>query len=343
MTTKVALVTGATGQDGALLTNLLLDKGYSVHGLQRSHHDSDVSSLHLHTGDLTDATGLSRLIGDIRPDEIYHLASQSHVKVSFDAPEYSANTDALSTLRLLEAIRIHGLAGKTRFYQAASSELFGNADASPQTETTPFRPRNPYAAAKLYAYWITVNYREAHGIHASNGILYNHEGPSRGEAFVTRKITKAVAALHRGATTPLSLGNLNSERDWGHARDYVQGMWMMLQQPRPDDYVLASGAVHSVRQFVETAFSHVGRTVRWQGEGVDEQGVDADTGQLLVRVDPRFFRPVEPVLLRGDADKARRVLGWTPKTAFADLVGEMVDHDVRLAEQTDTAAQGAVT
>lgn len=344
--TKVALVTGITGQDGAYLARFLLSKNYIVHGVKRrssSFNTSRIDDLYvdphagdarlfLHYGDLTDATNLIRIVQETQPDEIYNLAAQSHVQVSFETPEYTANADALGTLRLLEAVRILGLGKKTRFYQASTSELYGAVREVPQTEQTPFYPRSPYGAAKLYAYWITVNYREAYGFHASNGILFNHEGPMRGETFVTRKITRAVAAIHKGLEQRLYLGNLNAKRDWGHARDYVEGMWRMLQQERPDDYVLATGETHSVREFVELAFSHIGLKISWHGEGVDELGVD-QMGNVRVCIDPRYFRPTEVDLLLGDATKARTVLGWSHKTSFAAMVEEMVRFDLRAIEQ----------
>ena len=338
---KIALITGITGQDGALLAELLLQKGYTVHGIKRrssSFNTGRVDHLYvdphlagarffMHHGDLTDATNLIRIVQETQPTEIYNLAAQSHVQVSFETPEYTANADALGTLRLLEAIRILGMERRIRFYQASSSELYGRAREVPQRETTPFYPRSPYGAAKLYAYWITVNYREAYGMHASNGILFNHEGPTRGETFVTRKITRAVAAIELGLQDRVYLGNLDAQRDWGHARDYVEGMWMMLQQDEPDDYVLATGEKHSVREFVERAFDHVGRTIAWRGSGVDETGIDAKSGQILVEIDPRYFRPTEVDLLLGDPGKARQKLGWRHKTSFADLVKEMVEGD----------------
>ena len=347
---KVALITGITGQDGALLAELLLQKGYTVHGIKRrssSFNTGRVDHLYvdphqegarffMHHGDLTDATNLIRIVQETRPTEIYNLAAQSHVQVSFETPEYTANADAIGTLRLLEAIRILRMERQVRFYQASSSELYGMVREVPQRETTPFYPRSPYAAAKLYAYWITVNYREAYGMHASNGILFNHEGPTRGETFVTRKITRAVAAIELGLQDRVYLGNLDSERDWGHARDYVEGMWMMLQQNEPDDYVLATGEKHSVREFVERAFGHVGRRIVWRGAGVDEIGVDAKSGQILVEVDPRYFRPTEVDVLLGDPGKARQRLGWRHKTSFVELVAEMVDSDrtqVRLEKE----------
>jgi GDPmannose 4,6-dehydratase len=347
LTSKVALITGVTGQDGAHLARLLLDKGYVVHGIKRrssSFNTARVDELYLdphegetrffmHYGDLTDATNLIRLVQEHQPDEIYNLAAQSHVQVSFETPEYTANADALGTLRLLEAIRILGVKDKVRFYQASTSELYGKVQEMPQKETTPFYPRSPYGAAKLYAYWITVNYREAYGMHASNGILFNHEGPMRGETFVTRKITRAVAAIERGLQEKLYLGNLNAKRDWGHARDFVVGMWMMLQQPEADDYVLATGEMHSVREFVEMAFAHVGRRIAWRGSGADEVGIDEGTGKALVHIDPHYFRPTEVDELLGDATKAREKLGWTPKATFAELVSEMVEADRKAIEQ----------
>lgn len=343
MAQKTALITGITGQDGAYLAELLLSKGYIVHGvkrrsssfntgridhLYRDPHEDRVR-LQLHYGDMTDATNLIRLIQETRPDEIYNLAAQSHVQVSFETPEYTGNADALGTLRMLEAIRILGLEKSVRFYQASTSELYGKVREVPQSETTPFYPRSPYAAAKLYGYWITVNYREAYGMHASNGILFNHEGPTRGETFVTRKITRAIAAIHLGLQNKLFLGNLDAKRDWGHARDFVEGMWRILQQPAPDDYVLATGTTRTVRSFVELAFSRIGISIAWKGKGVDEVGFDTATGRALVEIDPRYFRPTEVDLLLGDPSKARRVLGWTASTPFEDLVSEMVESDLR--------------
>jgi len=342
MTQKTALITGITGQDGAYLAELLLNKGYKVHGIKRRSssfntgridhlyqdpHDSP-GGFALHYGDLTDATNLIRLVQTIRPDEIYNLAAQSHVQVSFETPEYTANADAIGTLRLLEAIRILGMEKSTRFYQASTSELYGKVQEVPQSETTPFYPRSPYAAAKLYAYWITVNYREAYGMHASNGILFNHEGPTRGETFVTRKITRAAAAIHLGLQEKLYLGNLDARRDWGHARDYVEGMWRMLQQEVADDYVLATGETHTVRSFVEAAFAEVGKQIDWTGSGVDEKGLDRETGRILIEIDPRYFRPTEVDLLIGDPSKAERVLGWKATTSLADMIAEMVSSDV---------------
>jgi GDPmannose 4,6-dehydratase len=344
MTRKVALITGVTGQDGAYLSQLLLDKGYVVHGIKRrssSFNTQRVDHLyidpheqetrfHLHYGDMTDATNLIRIVQETQPDEIYNLAAQSHVQVSFETAEYTANADGMGTLRLLEAIRILDLVKKVRFYQASTSELYGKVQAVPQNETTPFYPRSPYAAAKLYAYWITVNYREAYGIHASNGILFNHESPIRGETFVTRKVTRAVAAIVMGLQKKLYLGNLDAKRDWGHARDFVDGMWRILQQDQPDDYVLATGELHSVRDLVELAFEMVGRRIVWRGKGVDEVGVDSTTGDELVAIDPRYFRPTEVDLLLGDASKARERLGWTHTTPFRDMVAEMVREDLKL-------------
>jgi GDPmannose 4,6-dehydratase len=344
---KTALITGITGQDGAHLARLLLQKGYTVHGVKRrssSFNTGRVDELYvdphetetrffMHYGDLTDATNLIRLMQEHQPDEVYNLAAQSHVQVSFETPEYTANADALGTLRLLEAIRILGVKDKVRFYQASTSELYGKVQETPQRETTPFYPRSPYAAAKLYAYWITVNYREAYGMHASNGILFNHEGPMRGETFVTRKITRAVAGIERGLQERLYLGNLDAKRDWGHARDFVEGMWLMLQQPQPDDYVLATGETHSVREFVERAFARVDRRIEWRGKGIDEVGLDAASGKELVRVDRNYFRPTEVDALLGDPSKARTKLGWSHKTSFAELVAEMVDADLALIDQ----------
>ena len=347
MNRRVALITGVTGQDGAYLARLLLEKGYVVHGIKRrssSFNTARVDDFYvdphegearffLHYGDLTDATNLIRLIQEHPPDEIYNLAAQSHVQVSFETPVYTANVDALGTLRLLEAIRILRLEKKVRFYQASTSELFGKVQEVPQRETTPFYPRSPYAAAKLYAYWITVNYREAYGMHASNGILFNHESPMRGETFVTRKITRAVAAIERGLQERLFLGNLDSKRDWGHARDFVEGMWLMLQQPTPEDYVLATGEMHSVREFVEQAFLCSGRRITWRGSGVDEVGIELHSGKDLVRIDPRYFRPTEVDELLGDATKARTKLGWVPQCSFAEMISEMVESDLQIIDQ----------
>jgi GDPmannose 4,6-dehydratase len=343
MADRVAMITGATGQDGAYLAELLLDKGYIVHGIKRRsssfntsrvdrlYHDPHGSGVRffLHYGDMTDSTNLIRIMQEVQPTEIYNLAAQSHVRVSFETPEYTANADALGTLRLLEAIRILRLEDKVRFYQASTSELYGMAQEVPQRETTPFYPRSPYAAAKLYAYWITINYREAYGMHASNGILFNHEGPTRGETFVTRKITRAVAAIELGLQDKLYLGNLAARRDWGHARDYVEGMWLIVQQPEPDDYVLATGEDHSVREFVEKAFACVGRKIEWRGEGVAEKGFDTRDGRVLIEIDPRYFRPTETDALLGDPSKARQRLGWRHKVSFDELVREMVDSDLQ--------------
>ena len=341
--TKTALITGVTGQDGAYLARLLLEKGYVVHGVKRRSssfntervddiyqdvHESD-PRFFLHYGDLTDATNIIRLVQSTQPDEIYNLGAQSHVQVSFETPEYTANSDALGPLRILEALRILGLTTKTRFYQASTSELYGLVQETPQRETTPFYPRSPYAAAKLYAYWITVNYREAYGVHASNGILFNHESPLRGETFVTRKITRAVAAIKHGQQDTLFLGNLEARRDWGHARDYVEGMWRIVQQDAPDDYVLGTGEMHSVREFVERAFAHIGEEIVWRGKGVEEIGVSARSNAVLVRVDPRYFRPTEVEQLLADPSRARQKLGWTHTTRFEDLVTEMVDADLK--------------
>ncbi|WP_439616163.1 GDP-mannose 4,6-dehydratase [Shinella sp.] len=343
----VALITGVTGQDGAYLAQLLLDKGYIVHGIKRRSssfntgriehiyedpHEPD-PQFFLHYGDMTDATNLVRIVQQTQPDEIYNLAAQSHVQVSFETPEYTANADAIGTLRMLEAIRILGLEKKTRFYQASTSELYGKAQEVPQSETTPFYPRSPYAAAKLYAYWIVVNYREAYGLHASNGILFNHESPLRGETFVTRKITRAVAAIKLGQQDQLFLGNLDAKRDWGHAKEYVRGMWLMLQQPQGDDYVLATGTTTTVRQFAEWCFAEVGMTIRWEGQGVDEKGFDAATGKCLISIDPRYFRPTEVDLLLGDPKKAETVLGWRHETSAHELAREMVREDLKLMQK----------
>jgi GDPmannose 4,6-dehydratase len=342
MADKIALITGVTGQDGAYLAELLVKKGYVVHGIKRrssSFNTERVDHLYadphlpnvrffLHYGDMTDATNLLRIVQETRPTEIYNLAAQSHVQVSFETPEYTANADGLGTLRMLEAIRILGMTDTVRFYQASTSELYGDVAEIPQTETTPFRPRSPYAAAKLYAYWIVVNYRQAYGMHASNGILFNHESPIRGETFVTRKITRAVAAIHHGLQDRLYLGNLDAKRDWGHARDYVEGMWAILQRDTPDDYVLATGETRSVREFVERAFTHVGRTIVWKGAGLEEKGIDKAGGKVMVEIDPRYFRPTEVDLLLGDPSKARAELGWRHHTSFDDLVKEMVEADL---------------
>jgi GDPmannose 4,6-dehydratase len=345
---KVALITGITGQDGAYLAESLLNKGYKVHGIKRrtsSFNTARIDHLYeephlserrliLHHGDMTDASSLIHIVEQAQPDEIYNLAAQSHVAVSFEEPEYTANSDALGTLRLLEAIRILGLEKRTRFYQASTSELYGQVRETPQRETTPFYPRSPYAVAKLYAYWITVNYREAYGIFACNGILFNHESPIRGETFVTRKITRALARIKLGLQETLYLGNLDAKRDWGHARDYVEAMWLMLQQNEPEDFVIASGNQYSVREFVEAAAAELGIKITWQGSGVDEQGLDQD-GRAIVAIDPRYFRPAEVETLLGDASKAREKLGWTAKTGFAELVKEMVREDVKSAEKDE--------
>ncbi|WP_417230623.1 GDP-mannose 4,6-dehydratase [Brevundimonas sp.] len=339
---KVALITGVTGQDGAYLAELLLAKGYLVHGIKRRSssfntgriehlyqdpHESD-PRLILHYGDMTDATNLIRIVQETQPDEIYNLAAQSHVQVSFESPEYTANSDGLGVLRLLESIRILGMTDRVRFYQASTSELYGKVQEVPQSETTPFYPRSPYAAAKLYAYWIVVNYREAYGMHASNGILFNHESPLRGETFVTRKITRAVAAVQLGLQGKLYLGNLNAQRDWGHAREYVRGMWLMLQQNQPDDYVLATGVTTSVRDFVTHAFEQIGVAIEWRGEGAEESGFDSKTGKVLIEVDPRYFRPTEVELLIGDPTKANAKLGWKHETHWKQLCEEMVREDL---------------
>ena len=358
---KVALITGITGQDGAYLAELLLGKGYVVHGIKRRtslfntdridhlYQDPHVRSrrLILHYGDMTDSSSLVRVIQQCRPDELYNLAAQSHVAVSFEEPEYTANSDALGTLRLLEALRILGMTKTTRFYQASTSELYGKVQETPQKETTPFYPRSPYAVAKLYAYWITVNYREAYGMYACNGILFNHESPVRGETFVTRKITRALARIALGTQECLYLGNMNAKRDWGHAKDFVEAQWRILQQPRPEDYVIATGAQRSVRNFVEAAATELDIRVGWKGKGVKEIGYverasarrwpALKAGQTIVRVDPRYFRPTEVETLLGDARKARRKLGWKPKVAFKDLVGEMMREDLRLAERDQIA------
>jgi GDPmannose 4,6-dehydratase len=341
---KKALITGITGQDGAYLAEFLLGKGYEVHGIKRrassfntdridhlyqDPHERDVK-LFLHYGDLTDATNLIRIIQQVQPDEIYNLAAQSHVAVSFETPEYTANSDALGTLRILEAIRILGLEKKTRFYQASTSEMYGKVQEVPQRETTPFYPRSPYGAAKVYGYWITVNYREAYGIYACNGILFNHESPIRGETFVTRKITRGLARIKEGLQEQIYLGNLDSLRDWGHARDYVKAQWLMLQQEQPEDFVIASGEQHSVREFVEIAGAELGMRIQWRGEGVQEQGVDTNTNQVIVKVDPRYFRPTEVDLLIGDPSKARAKLGWSHETSVRDLAREMVQADLEV-------------
>ena len=344
---KVALITGITGQDGAYLAEFLLDKGYEVHGIKRrssSFNTDRIDHLYqdphetgrkfiLHYGDLSDSMSLVRIIQQIQPDEIYNLGAQSHVAVSFETPEYTADTVGLGALRILEAIRISGLEKKTRYYQASSSELYGSVQETPQKETTPFYPRSPYAAAKLYAHWITVNYREAYGMFACNGILFNHESPVRGETFVTRKITRALSRISLGLQETLYLGNLNAMRDWGHAKDYVEMQWLMLQQDEPDDFCIATGLQFSVRDFVNFAWSHLGKTIRWEGEGMDEKGYDSETGNLLVAVDSRYFRPTEVEALLGDPSKAKEKLGWEPKITFEEMVSEMMESDINIAKR----------
>ena len=346
---KIALITGITGQDGSYLAELLLSKGYIVHGIKRRassfntdridhlYHDLHESNVRfiLHYGDLTDSTNLIRIIQEVQPDELYNLAAQSHVAVSFETPEYTANCDALGTLRLLEAIRILGLEKKTRFYQASTSELFGKVQEIPQKETTPFYPRSPYAVAKMYSYWICVNYREAYGIYACNGILFNHESPVRGETFVTRKITRAVARIKLGLQDKLYLGNMDSKRDWGHAKDYVKMQWLMLQQDEPEDFCISTGVQYSVRDFVNAACKEVGIILRWEGKGIDEKGIEADSGKVLVEVDPRYFRPTEVETLLGDSSKAREKLGWEPKISLDEMVAEMVREDLKIAERDE--------
>lgn len=344
---KKALITGITGQDGAYLAEFLLAKGYEVHGIKRrssqfnTHridhlyqdpHEKDVK-LKLHFGDMIDSTNLIRIVQEVQPDEIYNLAAQSHVQVSFETPEYTANADALGTLRLLEAIRILKLENKTRFYQASTSELYGKVQETPQKETTPFYPRSPYGVAKLYAYWITVNYRESYNIFATNGILFNHESPLRGETFVTRKITRAVARIKHQLQKKIYLGNLDAKRDWGHARDYIEGMWLILQQETPEDFVLATGETYSVREFVKIVFKNIGITIRWEGTGSEEIGINAQNGDILIEIDPRYFRPTEVDLLLGDATKARNTLGWKPKTSMQELACEMINADLKEAEK----------
>jgi GDPmannose 4,6-dehydratase len=340
---KVALITGITGQDGSYLAEFLLHKGYQVHGIKRrasllntarldhlyQEEPSQRKPFYLQYGDLTDSTNLIRIIQQVRPDEIYNLAAQSHVKVSFETPEYTANADAVGTLRLLEAIRILNLTDRTKFYQASTSELYGNASQQPQNERTPFQPRSPYAAAKLYAYWVTVNYREAYHIFACNGILFNHESPVRGETFVTRKITRGIARIKYGLQEKICLGNLDAQRDWGYAGDYVEAMWLILQQDEPDDFVIATGATHSVREFVERAFAAAGMTIGWQGSGLDEKAYDINTGKVVVEVDPKYFRPTEVDVLQGDSSKAQRKLGWKPQVTFEALVRLMVEADLK--------------
>jgi GDPmannose 4,6-dehydratase len=349
MTNKKALITGITGQDGSYLADLLIAKGYEVHGIRRrtslfntqriDHlykdiHESKVN-MYLHFGDMTDTSSLMSIIQKVRPDEIYNLAAQSHVAVSFEEPEYTANSDALGALRVLEAVRLLGMSKTVRFYQASTSELYGLVQESPQKETTPFYPRSPYAVAKLYAYWITINYREAYGIYACNGILFNHESPNRGETFVTRKITRALARIKLGLQDCLYLGNLNARRDWGHARDFVEAQWLMLQQDKPLDLVIATGEQHSVRDFVNLACAELALNVEWVGCGADEVGLLAGTNRVIVRVDPRYFRPTEVETLLGDSSKARKILGWQPKTSFSELVREMVDEDMQQAQRDD--------
>ena len=357
MSNKIALITGITGQDGAYLAELLLEKGYEVHGIKRrsslfntdridhlykDKHQEGVK-LFLHFGDLTDSTNLIRLVQEIKPDEIYNLAAMSHVKVSFDTPEYTANADGIGTLRLLEAIRILKMENTVKFYQASTSELYGKVLETPQTETTPFYPRSPYAVAKIYGFWIVKNYREAYNMYACNGILFNHESPLRGETFVTRKITRAVAKIKLGLQDKLYLGNLDAKRDWGHAKDYVRGMYLMLQQEVADDYVLASGETHPVREFVELAFQEVGIKIKWEGKDVNEKGMDAATGKVLVEVDPAYFRPTEVELLHGDASKAKRELGWEPVYTFMELVKEMVKADMELFKKDKYLQDGGHT
>ncbi len=353
MKKKIALITGITGQDGAYLAEFLLAKDYEVHGIRRRaslfntdridhlYHDPHNKGydLTLHYGDLTDSSSLIRIVQQVQPDEIYNLAAQSHVAVSFEEPEYTANSDALGALRILEAIRIAGLEKKTRFYQASTSELYGLVQEIPQKETTPFYPRSPYAVAKMYAYWITVNYREAYGIYACNGILFNHESPVRGETFVTRKITRALARIKLGLQDCLFLGNMNALRDWGHARDYVEMQWLMLQQENPEDYVIATGEQHSVREFVETAAKEIGIQIRWEGSDAEEKGYDVGTGKCIVAVDPRYFRPAEVETLLGDPAKAKQKLGWTPKTSFGELVAEMMREDMKGAQRDELVKQ----
>jgi GDPmannose 4,6-dehydratase len=344
---KTALITGITGQDGAYLAEFLLAKGYSVHGIKRraslfntdridhlyqDPHETDIQ-FKLHYGDLTDATNLIRIVQQVQPDEIYNLGAQSHVAVSFETPEYTANADAMGSLRILEAIRILGLEKKTRFYQASTSEMYGRVQEVPQRETTPFYPRSPYGAAKVYAYWITVNYREAYGMYACNGILFNHESPLRGETFVTRKITRGLARIAAGLEEVIHLGNLDAKRDWGHAKDFVRAQWLILQQSQPDDFVIATGEQHSVRHFVEQAGEHLGMKIAWRGSGLDEVGVDINSGNVVVRIDPHYFRPTEVETLLGDSSKARKTLGWSPEISFSELVAEMVQADLAIAKR----------
>ncbi|MBW6483207.1 MAG: GDP-mannose 4,6-dehydratase [Vicingaceae bacterium] len=354
MSKKIALVTGVTGQDGAYLAELLLKKGYEVHGIKRrsslfntNRIDHLYSDLHeenvkfiLHYGDMTDSTNLIKIIQDVQPDEIYNLAAQSHVKVSFETPEYTANSDAVGALRILEAIRILKLEKKTKFYQASTSELYGKVQEVPQTETTPFYPRSPYAVAKLYAFWITKNYREAYGMYACNGILFNHESPIRGETFVTRKITRGVARIKLGMQKKIFLGNIDAKRDWGHAKDYVEGMWLMLQQETPEDYVLATGETTSVRDFITMAFNEVDIKMKWEGKGVNEKGINAETGDVLIEIDPKYFRPTEVDLLVGDASKAYKNLGWKPKYKLHELIKDMVQSDLTLFKRDKYLLEG---
>jgi len=346
-TRKKALITGVTGQDGAYLAEFLLDKGYEVHGIKRRassfntdridhlYQDPHEKDRHfvLHYGDLSDSSNLIRIVQEVRPDEIYNLGAQSHVAVSFESPEYTADTVGLGALRILEAIRVAGLEKTTRYYQASTSELYGEVQEIPQKETTPFYPRSPYAAAKLYAYWITVNYREAYGMYACNGILFNHESPIRGETFVTRKITRALSRIHLGLQDTLYLGNLNALRDWGHAKDYVEMQWLMLQQDEPDDFCIATGKQYSVRDFVNAAYAHLGKSIDWQGEGINEKGLDSETGKTIVAVDPRYFRPTEVETLLGNPTKAKEKLGWEPKITFEEMVHEMMEADLQLAKR----------
>ena len=353
-TVKKALITGITGQDGAYLAELLLDKGYEVHGLRRrlsrpntqriDHLIKDTSTrpqgLILHHGDMADSTRLTHIIRSVQPDEVYNLAAQSHVQVSFEAPEYTTDVDALGTLRLLEAIRLLGMGDRVRFYQASTSELFGQVAEIPQNENTPFHPRSPYGVSKLYAYWITVNYREAYGMYACNGILFNHESPRRGEMFVTRKVTRSAARIALGIDDRLYLGNLEARRDWGHAKDYVDAIWRILQQDEPEDFVVATGKIHTVRQVCEMAFGYTGIDLRWEGEGVEEKGYDSKTGALIVEVDPNFFRPAEVNFLQGDASKAREKLGWVPRYSLQEMIEEMVEHDLALAGKGQVSAVG---
>ena len=353
MTNKIALITGITGQDGAYLAEFLLGKGYEVHGIKRrssSFNTDRIDHLYqgpheidrkfiLHYGDLSDSTNLVRIIQKIQPHEIYNLGAQSHVAVSFETPEYTADTVALGALRILEAIRISGLEKKTRYYQASTSELYGEVKEIPQKETTPFYPRSPYAAAKLYAYWITINYREAYGMYACNGILFNHESPLRGETFVTRKITRALARISLGLQDTLYLGNMNALRDWGHAKDYVEMQWLMLQQDEPDDFVIATGEQFSVRDFVNFAWGHLGKTIRWEGEGLDEKGYDSETGNLIVAVDPSYFRPTEVETLLGDSSKAKEKIGWKPKISLEEMVHEMMEHDINISKRDSLAKE----